>query len=67
MSAGTIPTATDDMHAVTEAYLAGRPIDSEVARRVRERAAEIRQRILADHGLLDFGVPLIRQAREAGR
>ncbi|MBS0265674.1 MAG: hypothetical protein JSS02_27325 [Planctomycetes bacterium] len=60
------PTANDDLRAVNEAFLAGRPVDPEVARRVRERGAEIRQRMLAEQGLLDIGVSLLRQAREAG-
>ncbi|MSR58754.1 MAG: hypothetical protein EXS05_14060 [Planctomycetaceae bacterium] len=64
MSTDTIPTAIDDMHAVTEAVLAGRPIDPEVARRVEERAEEFRQRMIREHGLQNIGVELIRQARE---
>lgn len=66
MSIDTIPTAIDDMHAVSEAFLAGRAVDAEVARRVHERAAELRQRLIAEHGLQDLSVPLLRQARETG-
>jgi hypothetical protein len=66
MSTGTIPTAIDDMHAVSEAFLAGRAVDPEVARRLHERAAELRQRLIAEHGLQDISVPLLRQARETG-
>lgn len=66
MSIDTIPTAIDDMHAVSDAVLAGRPVDPEVARRVHERAAEVRKRMIVEYGLQDIGVPLLRQAREAG-
>ena len=66
MGTDTIPTELDDKQAVTEAFLAGRPLDPEVARRVRERADEIRKRMIADYGLQNIGVPLLRQAREAG-
>ena len=64
MNAATVPTAIDDMHAVNEAVLAGRPIDPDLARRIEERAEEFRQRMIREHGLLNIGVDLIRKARE---
>ena len=66
MSTDTVPSAVDDMHAVSEAVLAGRPIDLAVTLRIEERAAEFRERMIRDHGLLDISVPLTRQSREAG-
>jgi hypothetical protein len=66
MSTDTIPTAIDDMRAVSEAVLGGRPIDPELARRIEERVDEARKRIIATHGLLDISVPYIRESREAG-
>ena len=66
MNTDTIPTAVDDMHAVSEAFLAGRPVDPDVARRVRGRASELRKRLIAEHGLQNISVPLLRQARETG-
>lgn len=66
MNTETVPTELEDKQAVTEAFLAGRPVDREVARRVHERADEIRKRMIAEYGLQDIGVPLLRQAREAG-
>ena len=65
MSTDTIPSAVDDMHAVSEAVLAGRPIDPAVVLRIEERAAEFRERMIRDHGLLDICVPLTRESREA--
>jgi hypothetical protein len=62
----TVPTELEDKQAVTEAFLAGRPVDPEVARRVHERADGIRKRMIEEYGLQDIGVPLLRQAREAG-
>ena len=60
----TAPTAEDDMKAVTTAFLAGQPIDPELARRIQERAAEFRQRMISQHGLQDIGVSFIHDARE---
>lgn len=66
MSTASLPTAIEDMHAVTEAVLAGRPIDPDLAQRVHQRAAELRKRMIVERGLQDISVPLLRQARETG-
>ena len=50
--------------AVVEAYLAGRKPDPELVRRVRERAAKITEEIRRKHGVLDIGVPAIREFRD---
>jgi hypothetical protein len=52
-----------DEQAVIASFLAGQPIDPEVARRVHERAQAIRTRVFEEHGLLDIGVPAIRELR----
>jgi hypothetical protein len=59
----TSGSADADAQAVLDHVVAGTPIDSELARRVRERAEEIRQQILASQGVQDIGVDLIRELR----
>ena len=62
----TTQTITDidpDVQAVAEAFAAGRPVDAEVAKRVHERAMRIRDEIYHRHGLVDVGVPAIRELR----
>jgi hypothetical protein len=52
------------MKAVSEAFLAGRPVDPVNARRVQERGAKLRQEMIDQYGLQDIGVDIIREARE---
>lgn len=64
-STGTIaPDVFADGEAVIEAIIAGRKLDPELARRVRERAATITEEIRQTHGVLDIGVPAIREFRD---
>lgn len=65
MSVATVPAAEEDMKAVTDAFLAGRPIPADVAKRVDERAEEFRNRIARDN-LLNVSVPYTRKSRESG-
>ncbi len=57
------PDVAADNQAVIDHVMTGRPLDPEVLRRVQERAEEIRQRIFREHGLVDIGVPAIRELR----
>jgi len=57
------PAARADEEAVMRAFLAGIPVDPEVARRVRERGRLIREEAFRKHGLLDVAVPAIRELR----
>ena len=52
-----------DGQLVAECVANGKPIPVEVARRVSERAERIRKEVLATHGVLDIGVPAIREFR----
>ena len=65
--ASDVPTNDTDIQADEEAVIAsfvtGQPLDSEVACRVHERAQKIRERVLRTHGLVDIGVPAIRELR----
>ncbi len=53
-----------DTRAVLEKLTAGKPLDPETYRRIRERADRIRDEVFRKHGLLDVGVPAIRELRE---
>jgi adenosyl cobinamide kinase/adenosyl cobinamide phosphate guanylyltransferase len=57
------PDEAADNQAVIDHVLTGRPLDAEIARRIEERAERIRQRIFQEHGLVDIGVPAIRELR----
>lgn len=63
MIAATEPITDADAAAVMAHYLTGKPVDPEVARRVRERAQEIREEAYRKHGLVDIAVPAIRELR----
>jgi hypothetical protein len=57
------PDVLADAQAVIEHVMSGKPLDPEVARRVHERAAKITDEIRRKHGVLDIGVPAIRELR----
>lgn len=59
----TIDAAEADARAVFEHFATGKPLDPEVARRVRERGQRIREEVFRKHGQLDVGVPAIRELR----
>jgi hypothetical protein len=63
-STGNPPDVEADAKAVYEAVAAGRPVDPEIARRVRERADAISEEIFRKHGVLKVAVDLIREIRE---
>jgi hypothetical protein len=58
------PDVWADMQAVAEAVAARRPVDSEVARRVRERSRKVQEELLRQYGVREIAVDLIRQGRE---
>ena len=60
---GVPPDVLADAQAVIDSVSSGKPLDRDVARRVHERAQRIREQIFQQHGLLDLGVPLIRELR----
>ena len=66
MNTATIPTAEEDVQVVTDAFLSGRPIPADVANRIEERAAALRQQIFQKHGYLNIAVSSVRESRETG-
>ncbi len=59
------PDVMADAQLVAECVAAGTPVPADVARRVRERAATVRDAILHTQGVRDLGVQLIREAHGA--
>ncbi|HUQ71211.1 MAG TPA: hypothetical protein VM165_16910 [Planctomycetaceae bacterium] len=59
------PDVVADAEAVIEARLAGRAINPDLLRRVRERAQQVTAAIRQKHGLLDIGIPAIRELRDS--
>src|SRR5260221_4117726 len=57
------PEALADEAAVMASFVAGKPLDPEVAKRVRHRGRQIREEIFRQHGLLDIAVPAIPELR----
>ena len=57
------PEVRADAQAVIDSLVSGKPLDPEVARRVRARSEAITAATFAKHGLLDIAVPIIRELR----
>jgi hypothetical protein len=58
------PEVLDDMQAVADAVAAGRPVDAEVALRVRARSERVQEQLLRQYGVREIAVDLVRQGRE---
>ncbi len=54
-----------DAQLIAECVASGTPIPAEVVRRVREDAKRITEAVYRKHGLLDVGVPAIRELRDS--
>ena len=59
----TTPAVDPDLQAVIDHVASGKPLDPEVAKRVRAKGQKIRAEIFQKHGVLDVGVPAIREIR----
>jgi hypothetical protein len=60
---GIPPNIRADAQLIAECVASGKPIPPEVARRVHEDAERITERLQLQYGLLDIGVPAIRERR----
>lgn len=58
------PDLLVDTQAVIDHLISGTCLDPEIAQRVRERADHIREDIRQQHGILDIGVPALRELRD---
>ncbi len=62
-NAGIPPEILADMERAVQLAMAGER-DPEFERRIQAEAERIRQEILRKHGVLDIGVPAIRELRD---
>ncbi|HUY35031.1 MAG TPA: hypothetical protein VMV69_19945 [Pirellulales bacterium] len=58
------PQSLADCEAVLRHVLRKEPLDPEIARRVHRRAARITEEIQRKHGILEIGIPAIREFRD---
>jgi len=58
------PEVLADAQAILDQVASGKPLDPEAVRRVRECSEQIRAETFRKFGLLDIGVPAIRELRE---
>ena len=63
-SSGIPAGLLNDMQAVADAAAAGRPVDPEVAKRVREQSEKVQEQLQRRFGVREIAVDLIRQGRE---
>lgn len=60
-----IPTdLARETELVIDHLMTGSPLAPDALRKLRERGDSIREEILRTHGVLDIGVPAIREARD---
>jgi hypothetical protein len=59
------PDLLADTQAVIDHLVSAKLLDPEISRRIRERADRIREEIRQKHGVLDIGVPAIRELRDS--
>lgn len=65
MATETIPTAAiDDVQSVADAVATGKPVDPEIALRVRQQSQLAQAELLAKYGVREIAVDLVRQVRE---
>lgn len=60
---GISPDVMADAEVIAQCVASRKPIPVEIARRVREQAEEITERLRRQFGTLDIGVPAIRELR----
>lgn len=53
-----------DGEAVIQALTSGKPVDPEVAKRIREKARAITERLRKENGEMDVVLPILREIRE---
>jgi hypothetical protein len=59
-----IPDEAADAQAVIEHAMAGKPLDPDIARRVRERSERATEVLRRKYGTLNIAVDLIREVRD---
>ncbi len=59
-----IPTSAEDARTIIDCVSRGEKVPQEVRERVRARAESITERVYQEFGLLDIGLPAIRELRD---
>ena len=57
------PTHCSETQAVVDSLATGLPLDPEIAKRIHEKARLIKERVFREQGVVDLGVPAIREFR----
>jgi hypothetical protein len=60
----TTEATKTDLQALCETLAQGRPVDPDLARRIHDRSAKIREEVFQKHGPLNVTVDLIREVRD---
>ena len=60
----TKTTQETDSQTVLDAILSGKPLDSEVRRRVKERSRQIQQQLLQKFGVQEVVVDALQESRD---
>jgi hypothetical protein len=61
-----VPTELDaDTSAIIDRLTTGRPLDPATYASIRREADRVRDEVFRRHGVLDIGVPAIREIRES--
>ncbi|OWK45393.1 hypothetical protein [Fimbriiglobus ruber] len=64
--AAVIPPELDaDTRAVLEKLVTGKPLDAATTGRIHRDADQIRKDLVRKYGVLDIGVPAVRELRDA--
>ncbi|QDU18190.1 hypothetical protein [Urbifossiella limnaea] len=58
------PELEADTQAVLDKLTTGRPLDPEVRARIHQAAARVREELVRKYGVLDIGVPAVRELRD---
>jgi hypothetical protein len=61
---GTAPDVLADLDAVLKHVISGTPVESQLARRVRERSEGMTEQLRKQYGELNVAVDLVRAIRE---
>ena len=54
----------EEQQAVLDKLLHGKPVPPAIAQRIRAKAQKITDELYRQHGVLDIGVPAIRELRD---
>ena len=59
------PELAADTQAILDKITTGKPLEAATQERLQREAERIREEIVRTHGILDIGVPAIRELRDA--